>query len=169
MKRKTRTNKSKPSVKTDAFQLALLLLTGRDHSEAELASKLRRRQFSPPAIEETIHRCRELGYLDDRRYALAKARSLMTQGRAVGHSLAADLRRRGIDPELAAAAMETVAEEIPQEDLLEKFFFRRFSGFDFENADSRERSRVVNYLLRRGFPLEGVLQFMSKKGSQEKE
>ncbi|NLC70723.1 MAG: regulatory protein RecX [Desulfuromonadaceae bacterium] len=168
MKRK-RTSRIRPPGKSDAFQQALLLLTGRDHSEAELAAKLRRRQFSPEEVTEALRRCREYGYVDDRRYALMRARSLMAEGRAVGFRLAADLRRRGLDGELAESALKAAAEEIPLEDLLEKIFFRRFSGFDFENADSRERSRVVNYFLRRGFPLEGILQFISKKGSQRKE
>lgn len=167
MTRKTSTLRTKTPSNTDPFQQALRLLTGRDHSEAELAAKLRRRGFAPAEVDEALRRCREYGYVDDRRYAVARARSLMAEGRAVGHRLAAELQRRGIDGETAAFATETVTEEIPLADLLEKVFCHRFSGFDFENADSRQLSRIVNYFFRRGFPIDAIMQLIREKGSQQ--
>jgi regulatory protein len=165
-RKKTAISRTGPPAERDAFQQALQLLTGRDHSEAELAARLQRRGFPPAEVAESVRRCRECGYLDDQRYALNRARTLMAAGRAVGFRVVAELRQRGIAPELADAALEAAARDLPLEDLLEKIFFRRFSGFDFEKADSRERSRVINYFLRRGFPLEAVMQFLRERGSQ---
>jgi len=162
---KRKNSRTKAPADTDAFQKSLQLLTGRDHSEAELATKLRRRQFSAAEVEKALDRCREYGYVDDRRYALGRARSLMAEGRAVGLRLVKELQRRGIDFDLAASAVETASEDLPVEELLERISFRRFNDFDYKNADSRQRTRVVNYFLRRGFPCDAVLEFFRKKGS----
>ena len=167
MKRKTPSKKTrKPPASENAFGQALRLLTGRDHTERGLAAKLSRKGFPAAEIEDALQRCRECGYLDDERYALVQARSLLAEGRAVGSRLAAELQRRGLEVELATGAAQKAAEEFPQETILERLFNRRFGGFDFENADSRRRRRMVDYFLRRGFALGTVLQFMREKGCQ---
>ena len=84
---------------------ALRILTRRDHSQAELRKRLSDKGFDAEQIETTLQRCLDLGYLDDARYALNRAASLMNQGRAVGHRVLADLRQRGVSDELAEQAL----------------------------------------------------------------
>jgi len=142
---------------TDPWSVALALLARRDRSEGELAERLRRKGFAENAIAATLERCRELGYLDDGRFARLRARSLMSNGRAVGGRLRAELKRQGIDEDLARAAAEEAEHDIDRERLLAELLERRFSGFSYAQADERQRRRVIHYFLRRGFPFEQIL------------
>ncbi len=142
---------------------ALRLLTGRDRSEAELANRLKRKGFSAENIEKTVQRCRELGYLDDARYARQRARMLTGSGRAVGHRLLNELKSRGIDETTAREAIDDTLSELDQDKILIDLLERRFVGFDYRAADDRMKKRVVNYCLRRGFPLSRVLAILKEE------
>ena len=70
--------------RANPWSAALRLLTRRDYSQSDLRQRLRDKGFEQDLIEAALQRCLELGYLDDQRYALNRATSLMRQGRAVG-------------------------------------------------------------------------------------
>ncbi len=147
---------------SNAQATALRLLTIRDRSEAELAERLRRKGFAEAAVAEALQRCRELGYLDNRRYAAERARFLLRSGRAVGPRILADLKSRGIAEPDARAALEEASREYSEQRILADALARRFAGFSYHQADDRERRRVVNYFQRRGFPASRVLAFLKE-------
>ena len=144
---------------------ALRILSGRDHSQAELRKRLTDKGFDAALVEETLQRCRELGYLDDARYARARAISLMNRGRAVGHRVLADLRQHGVSQELAEEALAAARESCDEDSLLGDLLVRRFPGFDFNTAPARDKRRVVNFLQRRGFATDRILDHLKRKGS----
>jgi regulatory protein len=148
---------------SDALPAALRLLTMREHSEAELAERLRKKDFSPSSIEAALQRCRDLRYVDDARFALERARSLMRSGRAVGRRILIDLRARGVNEAAALAAIEEAERECSEEELLADLRRLRFPDFSYASADDRQRRRVVNFFLRRGFPLSLVLSFLKEE------
>jgi len=141
----------------DPLTAALKLLSGRDHSTWELAAKLRRKGFTEADIAATLDRCRELGYLDDRRVARNRARNLMSSGRAVGARLLLELKKAGIDETRADQAVADAEAEIDRDQLLKNLLKKRFNGFVYDEADDRQRRRVVHYFLRRGFALNRIL------------
>lgn len=148
---------------SDAYGLALRLLTGRDRSEKELRTALNKRGFDAQAIETAIERCRELGYVDDGRFALGRARSRLREGRAVGSRLLMDLRRSGIDEHLAEQAVDQALEETSTEEILRDLAERRFRDFIYTQADDKQRRRVIEFFLRRGFALSQVLSFFKEE------
>jgi regulatory protein len=101
---------------SSAFDAAVRLLKGRAKSRARLEQALVIRGFEAAAIAEALRRVTELGYLDDSRYADAKARTALAEGRSI-----ADVERRleadGIDPALAAQASRSAAAEGGHDDL----------------------------------------------------
>jgi len=143
-----------------ALAAALRLLARRERSEAELSERLRRKGFDAQAVEAALERCRQLGYLDDGRFALERTRALMRNGRAVGRKVLADLKKYGISEPAALDALQQVGREFDQETLLADLMRRRFPDFVFATADERERRRVIHFFLRRGFPLSRVLTFL---------
>ena len=144
---------------------ALRILTRRDHSQAELRKRLSDKGFDAEQIETTLQRCLDLGYLDDARYALNRAASLMNQGRAVGHRVLADLRQRGVSDELAEQALAAAREGYDEETLLADLLARRFPGFNFNTAPASDKRRVVKFFQRRGFPIDRILDHLMRKGS----
>lgn len=147
----------------DALPAALRLLTGREYSVAELSERLRKKGFTAPIVEAALKRCIDLGYLDDARFARERARSLMQNGRAVGRRILADLRARGVNEATALEALEEAERECSEEELLANLRCLRYPDFSYESADDRQRRRVVNFFLRRGFSLPLVLSFLKEE------
>lgn len=151
------------STASDLFSHALRILGRRDHSEAELRQKLERFDVPVAVIDETIERCYSYNYLNDERYAQAKSREMLRNGRGVGPRILLELRRRGIKESLAHEALQSASEEFPAEEVFLQQLERRFAGFSYTEASDKERRRVVSYFQRRGFEL-GTIFTLLRKG-----
>jgi regulatory protein len=159
------TNKAESAAdRADPWPTTLRLLTGRDYSQVELRRRLLDKGFTATRIDDTLQRCLELGYVDDARYALNRAISLMTQGRAVGPRILLDLRQRGISEELACQALDKAREACDEEQLLTSLLQRRFPDFSYNSAPAKERRRVVHFLQRRGFTIGRIMDQLTQKG-----
>lgn len=157
------TMRNSKSTESDPRAAALRLLTGRDRSEAELKQKLLQLGFSAEQAEEALEYCRGYGYLDDRRYALERARMLLRNGRGIGSRILLDLRKRGISATVAQAALEEAGRDFDTEDLLRQQLERRFPGFCYERADDKLKRRVVSYFQRRGYRLEQIFSLLNSR------
>lgn len=155
---------SNGSPATDPWSTVLRLLTGRDYSQAELRKRLLSKGFDPVRIDDVLQRCLDLGYLDDARYALSRATSLMRQGRAVGPRIMLDLKQRGISEELACQALDKAREVCNEEELLASLLQRRFPDFNYDAAPVKERRRVVHFLQRRGFAISSIMDQLKRRG-----
>lgn len=142
--------------KSSPLDSALRILTLRDHSEAELRRKLKAKGFQE-GVEETIVRMRELGYLDDARFARSFASSAIRNGRGFGVRLKMELARRGVAEPVIRETLAEIAEEFGEAEVLAQTIERRFSGFDPEEASDKEKRKVVAYLQRKGFSLRAIL------------
>ncbi|MDO3377440.1 regulatory protein RecX [Geoalkalibacter halelectricus] len=154
---------TRASSASDPLALAVRLLSARDRSAAELRAALQRRGVAAELIEQVLDRCRELGYLDDQRFARERARALLRSGRAAGTKILLDLRRRGIDDDLAAAALSAAEAEQSPAQTLRELCARRFADFVYEHADAGERRRVVTFLQRRGFSLDQIMAILRQE------
>jgi len=151
------------STVSDPRAAALRLLTGRDRTEAELRQKLLQLGFSAEQAEDARQYCLGYGYLDDRRYALERARMLLRSGRGVGRRVLFDLRRRGIDEDTAQAALEQASTEFNPHQLLQEQLERHFPGFSFGQAEDRMKRRVISYFQRRGYRLEEIFAVLQER------
>src|SRR5450432_851765 len=90
------------------WQFALKALGGRAHSTGELREKLRRRAAKPEDIDDVLTRLKELGYLDDKRFAEAFATSRLTGEKFGRMRVVQDLRRRRVAPPVAEQTVQKV-------------------------------------------------------------
>ena len=92
----------------DAIETALRALRFRDRSAAELAARLEQHGFGGTEQEQALATLERIGYVDDARYARARAEQLAERGS--GDALIRDdLERRGLAAdvvELAVGALE---------------------------------------------------------------
>jgi regulatory protein len=140
------------------FDCSLRILALRDHSEFELRTKLRQKGYEESGIAECLTRLRELGYLDDARFARHFASSAIRNGRGYGTRLKLELARRGVESGIISETLSELSDEFSERDVLGDLVARRFSGFDPERATEKERRRVVGYLQRKGFSLSAIMQ-----------
>lgn len=94
-----------------ARQIALRQLTAAPRTRAELAAAMARKQVPPQVADTVLDRFDEVGLIDDQAFARAWVESRHA-GRGLGRrALREELRRRGVDAELAAEAIEQISDE----------------------------------------------------------
>ncbi len=133
---------------------ALYLLGLRDYGQAELTRKLSLETSTAVATAVTA-RLAEVGLLDDRRYAMAMARSLSEYKLYPRRRIVQDLQCRGIARELAEEAAASIENDDFQQALalLEKKYYNKMNT-------PEERRHTMAALARRGFPYGAVRQAM---------
>ena len=146
-----------------ARERALYLLGLRDYACKELEQKLYT-EATPEVAAAVVERLREVGLLDDERYAARLARSLSEVKHYPRRRIEQELRHRGISPLLA----QTAAEEVEGEDyeqalaLLQKKYYNKLN-------DPDSRRRVIAALARRGFSYGSIRRAMDEMGAPDDE
>jgi regulatory protein len=139
----------------DAYTQALTWLARRELSEVQVRSRLARRGVEAPEIDAAIDRLTSERALDDRRVALACARSAVTlKGRGPAR-VRRDIEALGIDRDLARAAVDEVFGEVDQASLLDRALTRRWPRTGA--PDQRTMHRIYRGLLQQGFPHDQVM------------
>lgn len=143
---------------SDAYITALTMLSARELSEAQIRTRLKRREFDADAIDEAIARLKTDRTLSDRRVALAIARmesAIRHRGRA---RVLQKIRQAGIDDETAEGAVREAFEEIDENELLNRAFERRLRGKAATDLDEKGRARMIRGLVAQGFRVEAILR-----------
>ena len=144
----------------DAYIVALTLLSARELSEAQLRTRLKRRQIDDHDIDAAVSRLKADGTLNDRRVALALARmesAIKHRGRS---RVIQKIRQAGIDSDTAEDAVQEVFEEVDENALLDRALERRLRGKTPKELDDKGRARIVRGLVAQGFRLEAILKKM---------
>jgi len=112
----------------ELLNLALRALGGRAHSAGELREKLRRRAEQAADVDAVLAKLKEIGYLDDRRFAEAYAAArLESEGFGKARVLG-DLRRHRVAPQLAQQVTDKAYQDTSETDLIESFLKRKYRG-----------------------------------------
>jgi regulatory protein len=98
------------SLPAQAWERALRLLNFRERGSAELARRLADDGYPDDVVAATVTRSREIGFLDDRRFADAIARGLASRGLG-RRRMARELEAKGVDEALAAEMLARYCDE----------------------------------------------------------
>ena len=142
----------------DAYLVALTLLSRRELSEAQVRTRLARKQFVDADIEAAVAQLRHDGTLDDRRVALAAARLESTVRHRGRSRVLQKLRSLGIAGDIAEAAVNQVFAEVDEGALLDRGLARRLRGTTPADLDQKGRARIVRGLAAQGFSIEAILR-----------
>jgi regulatory protein len=135
-----------------AYAAGLAMLSRRELSEAQLRERLRRKEHGPEAIDGAIGKLKDARALDDRRVAVASARTeAQVKSRGRGYVLRR-LQFIGIASEVAEDAVDEVFGAIDEEALLERAIGRRLRGPGARIRDAAHFRRLLSQLIRQGFP-----------------
>ncbi len=107
-----------------------------------------RRDVPDDVAARVLDRFTEVGLIDDAEYARMLVRSKQESRGLARRALAVELRRKGIDDELAADALGQVDDEIEESSARELLRRRWRSGVD---PDVQAR-RLLAMLARKGYP-----------------
>jgi regulatory protein len=140
-----------PDADTEAVARTILLdqLTGRARSRKELADKLAARHVPDDVASRLLDRFEEVGLVDDAAFARSWISGRQADKGLARRALAQELRRKGIDDEVARAALDEVdpdAEEAAARALVRKKL-RSLTRVDQTTATRR----LVGMLARKGY------------------
>lgn len=141
-----------PDADPEAVVRAIVLrqLAMAPRSRAQLEDKLASRDAPPEVVAAVLDRFEEVGLVDDRAYAEMLVRSQQAGRGLARRALAQELRRKGVDEETAAVALQQVdddSERAAAQDLVR----RRIARTAGLPRDKRI-ARLVAMLARKGYP-----------------
>lgn len=139
--------------RADLFQRALKLLAARDYAERELREKLAARAASAEDTDAVVARLRELGFLDESRFAERKAGDAAARRLVGKRRVMKELEAKELDPATIAQAVDAAYEGRDERDLalahLERRLSAMLSGKGLE--EPRTLHRAYGKLRRAGF------------------
>jgi regulatory protein len=146
----------------DAYTQALTWLARRELSEHQVRDRLSRREFDGESIDAAVARLKAERALDDRRVALACARSAVRLKGRGRERVRRAVESLGISRDLARAAVDEVFTEIDESALLARALDKRWprviAAAPAQDAVRREIQRIYQALVRQGFPPDRVMQ-----------
>ena len=142
------------------MQAALRLVARRDRSAAEVREELERRGTTKRVVREVLLRLRELGYINDRKFAAERVQQMLERGFGA-ERIRIDLERCGIDAQTIDATIPDLREERRRARALVD---ERFGGSG--GLGARRRMQVIRWLAGRGFR-EEILEEWSESWSDD--
>jgi regulatory protein len=141
-----------PDADAEAVARKILLdqLTGQARSRAELAGKLAKKAVPEEIAERLLTRFEEVGLVDDEAFARSWVQSRQSGKGLARRALAQELRRKGIDDQVARDALDEVDpdDEVESARLLVRRKLRSVQRVDRNTAIRR----LTGMLARKGYP-----------------
>ena len=139
---------------------AMRYLARREHSRAELHSKLSPYVQEGEDLEAVLDELEKKNWLSDARAATLLVDS--KRGRFGTQRIAHELRQRGIAEELIADAMPRLKET--DLDAAREVWQRKFGIFP---QDQKEKARQIRFLQSRGFSIDVILKVLKLSSAME--
>ena len=149
-----------------AYAAAIRLLARRDHSIAELTSKLSLRDHQPESIDAAIQELQAANYVNDTRYAELYAEQRMNRGYGP-LSIQSKLTQRGIDSHLIQHALAHLEAEWSEH--AAAVILKRFSTAVLSDLDQRGTAKIARFLQARGFASSDAFRALQSARRQLKE
>jgi regulatory protein len=135
-----------------AKEVCLRLLTDRARTRQELAQALRRKGVPDDAARTVLERFDEVGLIDDAAFAGQWVRSRHNHRGLARRAIAMELRRKGVDDEVASEALGEVDQE-SEERRARELVDRKLRTVPAGTPEQRRKAatRLVGMLARKGY------------------
>ncbi len=141
---------SEPSREEQARTLCLRLLTARARTRSELHGQLAKRGYPEDVSASVLDRLAAVGLVDDTDFAEQWVRSRRATAGKSRRALAAELRTKGVDREVIAAALSEI-DAGAERDRAEQLVRTKLRREALDGDDARVTRRLVGMLARRGY------------------
>ena len=146
------------------FEYAVKYLALRACSSEELRGKLRTRAANLPEIDAVIGRLKDIGYLNDARFAESYAANRVENEGFGRMRVLSDLRSRRVTPKLADKAVERAFEGKGESEMIDSFIERRMPSIwgKGQIEDEKVLAKAYRRLRRAGFSSGGILTALKR-------
>jgi regulatory protein len=144
---------------------AMQYLTAKDRTMSEMQAYLDEKDFGEADIDATIARLKELGLLDDRRYAQRFVETRLATKPVSRRHLYEQLKGHGLQEEYIREAMELADSDAERENALQvaRKFARQFANLE----PDKRRQRVLSRLEARGYSYDTARSALETARSEE--
>lgn len=152
-----------------AHAVCLRLLTVRSRTRSELAGNMTKRGYAEDVVASVLGRLTAVGLIDDADFADQWVRSRRTHAGKGKRALASELRAKGVDDDVIAAALEGIdagAERERAEQLVDRKLRREALA---DTDDTKVMRRLVGMLARRGYSQSMAVAVVSDKLAAERD
>lgn len=150
-----------------AKQKAYRLLSLRPHSEKELEKKLREKGFPAVVIKEALEKLHDLKYLNDASFAVQWARNLAVNKLWGNRKIIASLQEKGVQARWIDDAIAAARHELSEEEAIAVLVKKRAAKKKSAAFDIKEKQRIFQSLMGRGFPPGSILNKIGKAAEEE--
>lgn len=153
-------------VRQECLDKGLEYLSSRLHSRSELQRKLMRREYGEGVVSAVLDELERLGYVDDARFARAKALSAAERKHHGRRRAFMELRKAGVGGEVADKALDEVYSTSDSVAVARELALKQ-AGRLKKLEPAVAKRRLVGMLQRRGFEYEaikGVVEELLGKG-----
>jgi regulatory protein len=150
-----------------AKQKAYRLLSLRPHSEKELEKKLREKGFPAAVVKEALEKLRDLKYLNDASFAAQWARNLAANKLWGNRKIVASLHGKGVAAQLITEAIAAAREDLSEEEAVAVLVQKKTAQKKSAVLSVKEKQRIFQSLMGRGFPPGLILNKMGKAAEEE--
>jgi regulatory protein len=133
------------------------MLSRRPYSVAELRRALEKKFPDSPDVPNVLARLRELGYLDDAKFAEAYASSLARVRNYGRHRIRRELKSKLVDYRVIDRAVENAFTSVNERDLLERTVDKKIRTLRRPLTRTRLAS-LCQSLIRRGFRADDIMR-----------
>ena len=139
-----------------AKKRAMHLLEQMDRTESQLRDKLKANEYPEPVIDKAVAYMKDYHYVDDFRYACNYIR-YRCQNKS-RRQLACELYQKGVSKIYVEQALEAEYPDMDETAKIQKWLEKKH--YDAGTADDRQKQRIYQFLLRRGFRPEDVMKML---------
>ena len=139
------TKKSAPLDLDGLMNYAARALSARSQTISELRVKLKRRAAAASDVDEVLQRLKEIGYLNDQRFAESLA-SWKRDNQGIGKTrVMRDLLARRVAPALAKKAADSAYASADEPAMIEQFLARKYRGKNLPELLREEKHLASAY------------------------
>ena len=156
---------------SELFEYSVRYLAQRSCSVEELKLRLRPRAANSGDVDIVIARLKDIGYLNDRRFAESFASNRAANDGFGRLRVLSDLRSRRITPATAENVVAEIFEGTDEAALIEAYVERRMPSLRTQAPieDARELAKAFRRLRRAGFSSGGSLAALKRKAARPEE
>jgi regulatory protein len=154
--------RGKTSPPRSPFETAVAMLSRRPYSVAELRRALERKFPNSAEVPNVLARLRQLGYLDDAKFAEAYASSLARVRNYGRHRVRRELKSKLVDYRVIDHAVENAFTSVDERELLERTVDKKIRTLRKPMTRSKLAS-LCQSLVRRGFRADDIMRVIRSR------
>ncbi len=141
-----------------ARKYALNLIKFRVRAEKEVRDKLKKKEYPPEIIEQTIESLKKQKFLDDRLFAKLWVESRIKRSLGLAR-LRFELKNKGVSKDLIEEALDRVRESYDEKEAVKTVIRQKLEKMKHLSLE-KTRSRLFSFLVRRGYPKGLVIEML---------